>query len=129
MRNARARPAFPCAGENHPFWGWPVYGPHPDLALAFYAAGSILYSELSSQRLAPVTAPPRPLTRILRDIAAEFGLAEILDSLIIRPASTWFAASVLGDGFGVLVGKLAADVIFYAQAIVAYERRSKREGA
>lgn len=53
----------------------------------------------------------------------EFGPAEVLDSLIIRPASMGFGSKLLGKGVGVLVGKVAADISFYIPTIFSYELR------
>jgi hypothetical protein len=59
----------------------------------------------------------------LRDVAIEFGPAEALDSLIARPACTALATAALGPAAGVLAGKLAADLAFYAPVIATYELR------
>jgi hypothetical protein len=65
----------------------------------------------------------------LRTLAMEFGLAELLDSLIVRPGATVLAVMMLGEGLGVFVGKVAADVVFYVLAISVYERlKAAREG-
>ena len=53
----------------------------------------------------------------------EFGPAELLDSLLIRPLTMGLATRFLGGGAGVIVGKLAADVTFYLPVIVSYELR------
>lgn len=45
-------------------------------------------------------------------VAKEFGLAEILDSLVIRPGMIFGASMVLGHK-GAIVGSLLADVLFY----------------
>jgi len=61
--------------------------------------------------------------RALRSIAIEFGPAEVVDSLIIRPLAFYFGPILLG---GVVAGwifaKLVADVGFYVLAIFSYER-------
>ncbi|HEX6954304.1 MAG TPA: hypothetical protein VF156_05430 [Agromyces sp.] len=58
----------------------------------------------------------------LRGMVAEFGPAELLDTFVVRPALLVAAAAWLGpDPIGWLVGKLAADVVFYAVAIVSFE--------
>lgn len=59
--------------------------------------------------------------------ASDYALAEVLDTLLIRPgliyvASTWSGAGLL---FGLLAGKLVADVAFYAVVIPAYEVRRR----
>lgn len=58
----------------------------------------------------------------LRGMLAEFGPAEVLDTFLVRPALLVAAAAWLGPNpTGWLVGKLAADVVFYAVAIVSFE--------
>ena len=62
----------------------------------------------------------------LRGLVLEFGVAEALDSLVVRPAMMYAAGQFLGDPqAGVVVGKFAADVVFYVPTIVAYELRRK----
>lgn len=58
----------------------------------------------------------------LRGMLAEFGPAEVLDTVVVRPALLVAAAAGLGPNpTGWLVGKLAADVVFYAVAIASFE--------
>lgn len=58
----------------------------------------------------------------LRGVVAEFGPAEVLDTFLVRPTLLVAATSALGPNpTGWLVGKLAADAVFYAVAIVSFE--------
>jgi hypothetical protein len=58
----------------------------------------------------------------LRGMAAEFGPAEVLDTFVVRPALLIAAAAWLGPNpTAWLVGKLAADVVFYLIAIASFE--------
>ncbi len=54
-------------------------------------------------------------------LVAEFGVAELLDTLLIRPAAlvvgVWFFADPL---WGLLAGKVVADIAFYAIAAGAF---------
>ncbi len=71
----------------------------------------------------------RPVSRSRRRAAgrtgllllAEFGVAELLDTFLIRPAAlvagVWLFADPL---WGLLAGKLAADIVFYAVAAGAF---------
>ena len=54
-------------------------------------------------------------------VLAEFGPAEILDSLILRPLTLFVGAESLGPGLGLLVGKLAGDFVFYIPVIATHE--------
>jgi hypothetical protein len=59
----------------------------------------------------------------LRSIAVEFGPAEVIDSLAIRPVTLYLGPVLTGSPVGGLIlGKLAADVGFYASTILSYEK-------
>ncbi|GAB3288977.1 hypothetical protein GCM10027348_05150 [Hymenobacter tenuis] len=74
----------------------------------------------------------RPYTRRtfafnVRALAVEFGPAEVLDSLLIRPALMYWLPRLMGSrAGGILVAKLLADVTFYVPAIISYELSKKR---
>lgn len=54
-------------------------------------------------------------------LVAEFGLAELFDTLIIRPAALMLGVWLLSDPlWGLLAGKVAADLVFYAIAAGAF---------
>jgi hypothetical protein len=61
--------------------------------------------------------------RTARNLVLEFGVAELLDSTVLRPLAMGLGARFFGRGLGVVVGKLAADVTFYVPVICAYELR------
>lgn len=62
----------------------------------------------------------------LRDLVMEFGVAEAVDSLVVRPLCMAFGVGQLGSpAAGIVIGKLAADVPFYGFAILGYELRKK----
>jgi hypothetical protein len=64
--------------------------------------------------------------RTVRDMLIEFGPAELVDSFLARPFLMFLMPSLLHNfTAGILVGKLAADVIFYSLAISAYELRKQ----
>jgi hypothetical protein len=64
--------------------------------------------------------------RTLRDLLTEFGPAELLDTFAARPLAMYAAAVLAGNLVaGVIVGKIAADVVFYTLAIISYEARKK----
>jgi hypothetical protein len=67
--------------------------------------------------------------RTTRDLLVEFGPAEVMDSVVLRPA-LMYAGPMLTGWFlpGLLLGKLLADVGFYALAVPAYEFRKRRWG-
>lgn len=50
-------------------------------------------------------------------LVVEFGPAEVLDTLFVRPACMFAGIALLGT-FGILIGKLAADLVFYTIASI-----------
>jgi len=61
-----------------------------------------------------------------RNLLLEFGPAELVDSLIVRPFAMFVAPQLISPYLvGILAGKLTADAVFYGIAIVGYEARKK----
>jgi hypothetical protein len=72
----------------------------------------------------------RALPALVRDLVIEFGPAEVLDSFLVRPASVWAGLTLAPHpALGMLAGKLAADLSFYAPTIVSHELRRWLERA
>ncbi|NUR71447.1 MAG: hypothetical protein HOU81_11550 [Hamadaea sp.] len=70
---------------------------------------------------------PRRVRHTLRDMVFEFGPAELIDSAAVRPLAMYAGTILLGGMVvGITVGKIAADVVFYALAIAGYEVRKRR---
>lgn len=68
----------------------------------------------------------RAIAAIVVLLAAEFGAAELLDSLLVRPGAIAVALWLVPEPFWVLlVGKVAADLVFYAIAAVGYIMTTK----
>ncbi len=62
----------------------------------------------------------------LRNLLIEFGPAEILDVLAVRPFFMYLIPKLMGEFLlGVFIGKTIADVFFFVPAIVMYEVRKK----
>lgn len=62
------------------------------------------------------------LGRNIRALVVEFGVAEVLDSFLIRPALLyWLPRWLHSLPLGVLAAKLLADVTFYVPTIISYE--------
>jgi hypothetical protein len=84
----------------------------------FYSA--IMIRDLRSNRQRGLAR--RPLSHTLRNLSLEFGPAEVLDSLVVRPLAMYVGPILVGSlTAGVILGKIAADVVFYTLAIVGYE--------
>jgi hypothetical protein len=64
---------------------------------------------------------------VLRNLTMEFALAELLDSLIIRPIFMDLGMRAMGLAVGIIVGKVSADVTFYVPTIISYELRLRRD--
>jgi hypothetical protein len=97
-------------------------GPGWAALVATWSATLTFYAFVTARELRGA----RPLAA-LRAVLAEYWLAEACDTLFLRPlivyACTQATRSVLA---GVLLGRLLADVAFYALAIPAYELRRRR---
>ena len=66
------------------------------------------------------------LARVFRNMGFDFGISEILDVVIVRPFFLFYGPKVLNNYFwGILLGKTAADIIFFAISILMYEIRKK----
>lgn len=63
----------------------------------------------------------KPILAITTGLIVEFGPSELLDSLVVRPITIGLATLYFGSAWGVLIGKLAADVSFFIPAILIYE--------
>ncbi len=64
--------------------------------------------------------------RSLRTLLFEFGVAEFLDALLVRPAFLTIAMQVVPDlPLAVVIGKVAADCVFYTVAISSFEMRKQ----
>ena len=102
-------------------------------AVAAYGAAMgencVYYAVIFLRDLAAQPPGQRRAGTILRAMIHDFGLAEALDTLVMRPGATLLAVTVLGEAIGIAVGKVAADAVFYGLAITFWERRRAREGA
>jgi hypothetical protein len=66
------------------------------------------------------------LLSVARNLVLEFGAAELLDSLLVRPLLLGLGLRFIGGAVGGLIGKLAADAVFYGPVLAAYEWRLAR---
>jgi hypothetical protein len=65
----------------------------------------------------------------MRNLLLEFGLAEVLDSGLVRPLCLGLGLRLIGGQAGVLLGKIAADLVFYGPVLATYEWRMARRVA
>lgn len=97
-------------------------------SLGYYGAAGWLEMRRSTHSAALIgpTGRASRLLQTVRTLVLEFGPAELVDTALIRPALMFAAPLLLGSvGVGLLVGKLAADVAFYAIVITVYEARKR----
>lgn len=103
-------------------------------SLGFYAVlGTGIHREL--RRTLHGRSAGARLRRTIVLLVAECGPAELLDSLLARPLLLLLSMAVLPDGWSLLVGKIAADLLFYVISAACYTltvafglRGSTREG-
>jgi hypothetical protein len=76
-------------------------------------------------RALPVRRPRlRVALMTMRNLAVEFGPSEVADTVLIRPAAMYLGAHLVDHALvGVLLGKVAADLVFYGIAAVGYQFR------
>jgi hypothetical protein len=97
--------------------------------VGFYAVLSItIYAE----QIEVSATWPTALGRTGLLLIAEFGVAEVLDTALIRPAALMLGVWLLPDPvWGLLAGKVAADIVFYTIAAGAFtlsDRAGLRDG-
>jgi hypothetical protein len=92
--------------------------------VGFY--GKILYRDVQERRKRDEKITGLGMLKVLRNTVVEFGIAEYLDSFLIRPFAMYFFPRALGNvALGLVVGKFAADITFYFPTIFFYEVRKK----
>ena len=61
-----------------------------------------------------------------RNLIIEFGPAELLDVLAVRPFFMYLIPTLMNDFLlGTFIGKIIADIVFFIPTIVMYELRKK----
>lgn len=69
----------------------------------------------------------RDLGQVVKAMVHDFGIAELLDTFVVRPGFTLASVALMGPAWGVGVAKFSADAVFYFLAISFWERRRTRE--
>ena len=88
--------------------------------------GCIFWREFATRMRAGQPLNAAMASAVSRDLLYEFGIPELLDSFVVRPATTFLAAHMFGASIGVIVAKIASDVVFYVLAVTLYERRKAK---
>ena len=90
-------------------------------AAAYVSAVRWTYREQSHRGVAARIAVANLFA--VRSVAIEFGPAELIDSIAIRPLAYYFGPVMFGNIVaGWIFGKLVSDIGFYVLAVVSYER-------
>jgi len=105
--------------------------------VGYYGYFSLLEIRRHRDSVVKATAAERPhkppllaTIHAIRDLIIEFGPAELLDGVLLRPFLMFVGPQLLGGvAVGLLAGKIAADVVFYALAAVGYELVKRRRAA
>lgn len=90
-----------------------IFGFYIVLAITVYGEQWVHVQDASHARR-------RALVRTFGLLVAEFGAAELLDTLLIRPAALMIGVWLAGPMWGMIAGKVVADVVFYAVAAGAF---------
>lgn len=107
-------------------------GSHLIMALSATVAGSLAYFghilrmdiRFAREQLRARGKPYcfRTFIQNINALVVEFGVAEVIDLFIIRPALMYYLPLWIGNlAYGTLAAKLLADLTFYIPAIVSYE--------
>ena len=97
--------------------------------LAFYSV--ILFSSykklLNQNKALNKKTSSSEIFRLLKNLALEFGYPAFLDFLVIRPFCMYWMPILCGNYFfGIILGKISADLCFYFFTIVNYEIIKKK---
>ncbi|MEI7981803.1 MAG: hypothetical protein WCI71_09110 [Bacteroidota bacterium] len=85
-----------------------------------------IYSSYLKREPGTIGAKFLLVVRCLRNMGFEFGLAELLDFLLVRPFCLLYGPVILNNYFwGILAGKTIADIIFFTLSILMFEIRKK----
>lgn len=92
--------------------------------------GTIVARDLRERRVRDGRLTCGGVLRTCCDLLLEFGGAELLDTLLVRPAAMFALIALTGSQpLGLILGKIVADLAFYCAAIGAFELRKRLLGA
>ena len=95
------------------------------LGYAAVIAGRDAVAQMRGARAARTPWGVRSMGRLLAGWSMEFGPSGLLDTLMTRPVCMGLGIRLLGPVRGLVLGKLAADVLFYVPVVFMYERRRR----
>lgn len=98
--------------------------------LAFYSVIFIsAYKKLARQnKILNKGTTSKEILLLLKNLVLEFGYPAFLDFLVIRPFCMYWMPIIFGNYFfGIIFGKISADLCFYFFTIINYEIINKRK--
>ncbi|MBS1782074.1 MAG: hypothetical protein JSS78_03315 [Bacteroidetes bacterium] len=88
--------------------------------IGFY--GAIIFGDIYKARKQAEHWSWSHIWRVLRNVMIEFGGAEFLDSLLVRPGFIFLGTTMFENyQLGALCGVVAADIVFYGLAVLSSE--------
>ncbi len=93
--------------------------------LGYYTC--ILWRELAARQRNGETLTATMFAHTTWHLIREFGMAELLDSILVRPGSTFLAVTLLGPTTGIVAGKFIADAIFYLLVITTHTKLKRKK--
>ena len=91
-------------------------------AAAYTSCGAVGVPRVQTDRVGDARSSVANLFAF-RSVAIEFGPAELIDSIAIRPLAYYLGPMIFGNVVvGWIFGKLVSDIGFYALAVFSYER-------
>jgi hypothetical protein len=88
--------------------------------------GYIISKDLEQRKAKGEKIFPSGILKVTRGIILEFGVAEYLDSFLVRPSAMYIFPKLVGNmPLGLIMGKFSADLIFYIPTIISYELKKK----
>ena len=83
-------------------------------------------AELRESRRRGRKATVRDAGTVATGLLTEFGPAGVIDTFVTRPLAMAVGSRLLGPVFGLVFGKITADLLFYGPVVYMYERRKRR---
>ena len=88
--------------------------------------GHLLLADLRERKKIDKSITLKGFYKVVRNMAIEFGPAEVLDSFLVRPLFIFIALRYIENtALGILLGRSLADVLFHVVAGTMYTLRKK----
>jgi len=92
----------------------------------YFIVSELLFNRRKYRNLPSLKRLSKVISRSGTDLVIEFGPAEVIDNILIRPFLMFYVPQHIEPyALGFIVGKFAADIIFYIFAICGYEFKKR----